>query len=138
MAQPLLELNHLTRRFGGVVAVNEVTLSIAPGEIVGLIGPNGAGKTTLVNLISGFTPKTAGTVRFDGRDISKTPPHLIARQGIARTFQIVQPFAEMTVLENVMAGAIFSRRHCDIKAATLKDENCLEFNLFFSIFVFSS
>ena len=127
MAQPLLELNHLTRRFGGVVAVNDVTLSIAPGEIVGLIGPNGAGKTTLVNLISGFTPKTAGTVRFDGRDISKTPPHLIARQGIARTFQIVQPFAEMTVLENVMAGAVFSERHRDIKAATRKAEECIAF-----------
>jgi branched-chain amino acid transport system ATP-binding protein len=127
MAKPLLELNHLTRRFGGVVAVNDVTLSVEPGEIVGLIGPNGAGKTTLVNLITGFLPKTAGSVRFEGCDISATPPHRIARQGIARTFQIVQPFAEMTVLENVMAGAVFSGRHRDVRAATEKAEECIAF-----------
>jgi branched-chain amino acid transport system ATP-binding protein len=127
MVQPLLELNHLTRRFGGIIAVNDVTLSIAPGEVVGLIGPNGAGKTTLVNLITGFTPKTAGAVRFDGHDISATPPHMIARQGVARTFQIVQPFAEMTVQENVMAGAVFSERHPNLKAATEKAEECIAF-----------
>jgi branched-chain amino acid transport system ATP-binding protein len=127
MAEPLLKLSNLTRRFGGVVAVNDVTLSIAKGEVVGLIGPNGAGKTTLVNLITGFTPKTAGTVWFEGRDISAVAPHNIAREGIARTFQIVQPFADMTVLENVMAGALFSRAHVDMKTAGEKALEYIEF-----------
>ncbi len=127
MSEPILRLDNITRRFGGVVAVNDVTLSLAKGEIVGLIGPNGAGKTTLVNLITGFTPKTAGRVTFDGRDISTVPPHKIAQQGIARTFQIVQPFSDMTVLENVMAGALFSGQRRNIKAATEKAHHYLEF-----------
>jgi branched-chain amino acid transport system ATP-binding protein len=127
MAEAILDVQGLTRRFGGVVAVNDVSLSLAPGEIVGLIGPNGAGKTTLVNLITGFLPKTAGTVRFEGRDISAAAPHLIARQGIARTFQIVQPFSEMTVFENVLAGAIFSGRNGGHAAAVTMAHECLEF-----------
>jgi len=127
MPEAILEVTGLTRRFGGVVAVNDVTLSLAPGEIVGLIGPNGAGKTTFVNLITGFVPKTAGTVRFEGRDISTTAPHLIARRGIARTFQIVQPFAEMTVFENVLAGATFSGRNGDHEAAVAIARESLEF-----------
>jgi branched-chain amino acid transport system ATP-binding protein len=127
MAEAMLEVQGLTRRFGGVVAVNDVTLSLAPGEIVGLIGPNGAGKTTLVNLITGFLPKSSGVVRFDGCDISATAPHLIARQGIARTFQIVQPFSEMTVFENVLAGAVFSGRNGNHAAAVTMAHECLEF-----------
>jgi branched-chain amino acid transport system ATP-binding protein len=127
MAEPILEIRSLTRRFGGVVAVNDVSLSLAPGEIVGLIGPNGAGKTTLVNLITGFLPKTSGTVLFEGRDISATPPHLIARQGVARTFQIVQPFSDMTVFENVLAGAVFSGRNGPMQSASAKARECLEF-----------
>ena len=107
MTEPALRLEGLTRRFGGVTAVDNVSVSIPKGEIVGLVGPNGAGKTTLVNLVTGFVPKTAGQVFFEGTDVTRLPPHLIARNGIARTFQIVQPFAEMTVLENVMAGALF-------------------------------
>lgn len=108
MTEPALRLEGLTRRFGGVTAVDNVSVSIPKGEIVGLVGPNGAGKTTLVNLVTGFVPKTAGQVFFEGTDVTRLPPHLIARNGIARTFQIVQPFAEMTVLENVMAGALFA------------------------------
>src|SRR5581483_6685018 len=127
MPDSILELRNLTRRFGGVIAVNDVSLSLQPGEIVGLIGPNGAGKTTLVNLITGFLPKTSGSVLFEGRDISATPPHLIARQGIARTFQIVQPFSEMTVFENVLAGAVFSERNGDMDAAKAKAHESLEF-----------
>jgi branched-chain amino acid transport system ATP-binding protein len=100
MTEPALRLEGLTRRFGGVTAVDNVSVSIPKGEIVGLVGPNGAGKTTLVNLVTGFVPKTAGQVYFEGTDVTRLPPHLIARNGIARTFQIVQPFAEMTVLEN--------------------------------------
>ncbi len=127
MPEPILELRNLTRRFGGVVAVNDVSLSLQPGEIVGLIGPNGAGKTTLVNLVTGFLPKTSGTVLFEGHDISATRPHLIARQGIARTFQIVQPFSEMSVFENVLAGALFSGRNGGMQAASAKARECLEF-----------
>ena len=127
MPDALLRLENLTRHFGGVVAVNQVTLSIGAGEVVGLIGPNGAGKTTLVNLITGFTPKTAGKVFFEGRDITAAAPHDIARGGIARTFQIVQPFPEMTVMENVMAGALFSGHTGNMRAATEKAQECVEF-----------
>jgi branched-chain amino acid transport system ATP-binding protein len=127
MPEPILELRNLTRRFGGVVAVNDVSLSLQPGEIVGLIGPNGAGKTTLVNLITGFLPRTSGTVLFEGCDISDARPHLIARQGIARTFQIVQPFSDMSVFENVLAGAVFSGRNGGMQAASATARGCLEF-----------
>lgn len=106
----LLILDEVSRRFGGLNAVDSVSFSVGPGEILGLIGPNGAGKTTLINLITGVYPATAGSVRFDGRDITRLRPHQIARLGLSRTFQIVQPFPKMTVLENVAAGALFSGR----------------------------
>ncbi len=127
MPQPILEIRNLTRRFDGVVAVDDISLSFEPGEIVGLIGPNGAGKTTLVNLVTGFQPKTSGKVLFEGHDISATPPHLIARQGISRTFQIVQPFSEMSVFENVLAGAVFSQRNGSMQSSTGKARESLEF-----------
>jgi branched-chain amino acid transport system ATP-binding protein len=127
MDEPILLIDGLTRRFGGVVAVSSVTLSVRKGEIVGLIGPNGAGKTTLVNLITGFVPKTAGRVVFEGAEITQLPPHQIARRGIARTFQIVQPFSEMTVLENVMAGALFAGQRSSIKNAAERARHYLEF-----------
>jgi branched-chain amino acid transport system ATP-binding protein len=104
----LLELGGVTRQFGGLRAVSDVTLSVAQGEVVGLIGPNGAGKTTLVNVITGVHPASAGTVRFGGEDITRLRPYQAARRGIARTFQIVQPFPGMTVLENVAAAAMFA------------------------------
>ncbi len=104
----LLELTGVTRRFGGLRAVSDVTLSIAQGEVVGLIGPNGAGKTTLVNVVTGVHPASAGSVRFLGEDITRLRPYQAARRGIARTFQIVQPFPGMTVLENVAAAAMFA------------------------------
>src|SRR4051794_27311056 len=103
---PLLELAGVTRRFGGLKAVSNVDLAVIPGEVIGLIGPNGAGKTTLVNVITGVHRASAGTVRFDGEDITRLPPFQVARRGIARTFQIVQPFPEMTVAENVAAAAM--------------------------------
>jgi branched-chain amino acid transport system ATP-binding protein len=127
MAEPALRLEGLTRRFGGVVAVDNVTLSIPKGEIVGLVGPNGAGKTTLVNLVTGFVAKTSGQVFFEGTDITRLPPHEIARRGVARTFQIVQPFAEMTVLENVMAGALFAGQRSSLAEAADKARHHLEF-----------
>ena len=103
----LLTLERVSRRFGGLNAVDGVSFDVNRGEIVGLIGPNGAGKTTLINLITGVHPATAGRVRFDGRDITRQPSHKIARLGVARTFQVVQPFPKMSVMENVAAGALF-------------------------------
>lgn len=104
----LLQLAGVSRHFGGLKAVSGVDLSVERGEVIGLIGPNGAGKTTLVNLITGVHPATAGTVRFAGEDVTRQSPWQAARRGIARTFQIVQPFPEMTVLENVAAAALFA------------------------------
>ena len=117
MTAPLIELEGVERRFGGLKAVDGVSFKMAPGEIVGLIGPNGAGKTTLINTITGVHPATAGAIRFEGRDITRMKPYAIARLGIARTFQIVQPFPEMTVLENVAAGALFAGRAPTMAAA---------------------
>ena len=104
----LLKLEDVTRRFGGLNAVEGVGFSVGRGEIVGLIGPNGAGKTTLIDVITGVHPATVGRVRFDGQDITRRRPHRIARLGLGRTFQIVQPFPKMTVLENAAAGALFA------------------------------
>ncbi len=108
MTAALLELSGVERRFGGLKAVDGVSFRVRQGEIIGLIGPNGAGKTTLINTITGVHPATGGSIRFQGEEISGHKPHRIARLGIARTFQIVQPFPEMTVLENVAAGALFA------------------------------
>ena len=127
MVEPALRLEGLTRRFGGVIAVDNVSLAIPKGEVVGLVGPNGAGKTTLVNLVTGFIPKTAGRAFFEGADITRLPPHEIARAGVARTFQIVQPFSEMTVLENVMSGALFAGQRSGLKEAAEKARYHLEF-----------
>jgi branched-chain amino acid transport system ATP-binding protein len=101
----LLEARNLTRRFGGLVAVDDISLTVEKGEIVGLIGPNGAGKTTLFNLLSGFMVPDAGEVLLDGQSIVGLKPYEICHLGMSRTFQIVRPFAEMTVLDNVMMGA---------------------------------
>ena len=101
---PLLEVTGLTRKFDGLVAVNDVSLSVETGEIRGLIGPNGAGKTTLFNLVSGTIPPTAGTVRFSGNDITRRPMHTLVRSGLVRTFQHAQLFPTFSVLKNVLAG----------------------------------
>ena len=101
----LLEVNNLTKRFGGLVANNAVSMEANEGEIVGLIGPNGAGKTTLFNCISGFYGSDGGSVVFEGQDITPFSADRICREGMARTFQIVKIFKDMTVLENIMVGA---------------------------------
>ena len=101
----LLEVTNLTRRFGGLLAVNDVSFTVNQGEIVGLIGPNGAGKTTTFALLAGFLAPTAGQIRFDGQRIDGLKPHAICKRGVTRTFQIVQPFPQMTALENIMVGA---------------------------------
>ncbi len=101
----LLEVNGLTRFFGGLRAVGDLTFGVEQGEILGLIGPNGAGKTTVFNLVTGFVRPSAGTVRLDGRDVTGKKPHALARMGIARTFQIVKPFPGLSVRENVTLAA---------------------------------
>ena len=105
---PLLELEGVSRRFGGLRAIHNLSLSVLSGEVLGVIGPNGAGKTTLVNVVTGVHRASTGTLRFAGRNISRVRPWQAARLGIARTFQVVQPFPEMTVLENVAAAAMFA------------------------------
>lgn len=103
-AMRLLEVENLTKRFGGLVAVNNVSFHVDEGEIVGIIGPNGAGKTTLFNLVSGFLKPDSGTVRFEGEDITGFAPQRIVNKGIARTFQVVRPFRHLPVIANVMVA----------------------------------
>jgi branched-chain amino acid transport system ATP-binding protein len=110
MAEPLLSVERVSRRFGGLLAVSEVSLSAAEARVTALIGPNGAGKTTLFAVISGFLKPSDGVVRYGGADVTGEPPHLLARRGIARTFQIVQPFAGLTVRENIMVGSHLHHR----------------------------
>lgn len=107
----LLAVQGVTMRFGGLTAVDDASLAVAPGSITGLIGPNGAGKTTLFTVIAGFQTPAAGTVRFAGDDITALPAHARAIAGIARTFQIVQPFAGLSVRENIAVGAFLRHPH---------------------------
>ena len=105
MADALLQLDRVSIAFGGLRAVQDVSLEVAPNTLTALIGPNGAGKTTLFALMSGFLKPDSGTINFDGRDITGAAPHDNARAGMTRTFQVVQPFAAQTVRENIAAGA---------------------------------
>ncbi len=116
----LLRVQGVSKRFGGLLAVDGASLSVAEGAIVGLIGPNGAGKTTLFGVISGFIPPTAGRIHYYGADLTGEPPHRRAQAGIARTFQIVQPFAGLSVVENIVVGAYLrhSRRADATRIAT--------------------
>jgi branched-chain amino acid transport system ATP-binding protein len=109
VADPLLHLHGVSKSFGGLAAVRDVSLDLSAGRISALIGPNGAGKTTLFALMSGFLRPDAGSIAFAGEDITGQPPHLNARRGMTRTFQIVQPFAAQTVRENIAVGA---HLHC--------------------------
>ncbi|HRO12341.1 ABC transporter ATP-binding protein [Amaricoccus sp.] len=102
---PLIEGRGLVKRFGGVTAVDGMSIALAPGEMVGLIGPNGAGKTTLFNLLAGTFPPTSGEILIAGAEVSREGPERRIARGVGRTFQIPRPFAEMTVLENVLTGA---------------------------------
>ncbi|MEW6687952.1 MAG: ABC transporter ATP-binding protein [Pseudomonadota bacterium] len=110
MSGELLRVESLSKRFGGFVALNGVSLGVRAGERLGLIGPNGSGKTTLINCISGVLYNEEGTVHFDGRDITRLPPFLRARAGIARSFQIPKPFRSMTVLENLQVPLEYAAR----------------------------
>ncbi len=101
----LLELEHVVKRFGGLVATNDVSFFVRENEIAFIVGPNGAGKTTLFNLISAVFHPDSGVIRFEGRDLTRVPPYAAARLGIGRTFQLVKPLHNLSVLENVMLGA---------------------------------
>lgn len=109
-AAPILKLDNLTMRFGGLAAVSELSIEVARDSIVGLIGPNGAGKTTVFNMITGFYRPTQGSVLFDGHEITGMHPHMICRAGISRTFQNIRLFYNETVLENVMIGCHVRRK----------------------------
>ncbi len=112
----LLHLDKATIKFGGLIAVNEVSFEIKPGQLFGLIGPNGAGKTTCFNLITGVYKPTSGSIKFEGREISGTPSNKIAHLGIARTFQNIRLFGALSVLENVVVGG-FLRHHTGLGSA---------------------
>lgn len=104
----LLEVKNITKQFGGLTALNDVSFAVEKGETLGLIGPNGSGKSTLFNIIAGTFPATEGWVKLEGKDITSISADSIAKQGIARTFQSVRPFMELTVIENVMAACWYS------------------------------
>lgn len=112
----LLSVSGLTKKFGGLTAINNLTFYVEKGEFLGLIGPNGAGKTTLFNLISGFEKPTTGIIKFEDKIISGLPPYAIVKLGISRTFQIPKPFSNMTVLQNLMVAARYAGRLNKIQA----------------------
>jgi branched-chain amino acid transport system ATP-binding protein len=114
----LLELNRVSKRFGGLLAVHNLSFAMREGEILGLIGPNGAGKSTLFNLINGVFTPSSGRIVFNGVDITGERPFMVARHGVARTHQIVQPLTNMTVLENCAVGACFGRENLSLGRAT--------------------
>jgi len=116
---PLLSVTKINRYFGGLAAVRNFSFDVQAGEAVGLMGPNGAGKTTLINLIYGVYKPDSGTIKFKGNDISGLPPHKICHLGIARTYQIPQPFTTLTALQNITVAAIYGR---GLRRATAEDE----------------
>lgn len=123
----VLETKELTKRFGGLVAVNAVTMRVKKGEIVGLIGPNGAGKTTLLNAIAGLNPPTSGQVIFAGENTTGKPPEAMCRRGLSRTFQIPNPFPKMTVLETVKCATIFGNKPGAVKDPEAHSREMLSF-----------
>ncbi len=129
---PILDTKEVIKRFGGLTAVNRVSMQVEEGEIYGLIGPNGAGKTTFLNSIAGRFPPTSGKVFFCGEDTTGLPAEVMCHKGLARTFQIPQPFPKLTVLENVMVGATFGPQHPgsgSIRDRALEAIEFVKFNL---------
>jgi branched-chain amino acid transport system ATP-binding protein len=121
----LLEVQNITKKFGGLVAVRDLNLTVEKGEIVALIGPNGAGKTTAFNVIAGYYKPDAGKVTYDGQDITQLLPHQICNLGLVRTFQVVRPFRGINVLDNVMVGAY--AHTANSKVAEAKAQDVLDF-----------
>jgi len=120
----VLTLERVSKRFGGLTAVHEVSLEVRAGDLLGIIGPNGAGKTTLFNVIAGYYRPDGGRVLLDGRDVAGQPPHAICRLGLTRTFQIVKPFGNLSVNDNVMIGALNRLR--SVRAARVEAERVIE------------
>ena len=120
----ILKIENLTKKFGGLTAVNEVNMHLKQGEILGVIGANGAGKTTVFNMVSGSFQPTSGKIIFDGKEIQHMAPHDICKQGIGRTYQVVKPFGALTLRENVMVGAMM--RHPNVKEAAKIADDIIE------------
>lgn len=127
---PILETQGVVKNFGGLTAVNHVSVDIDEGEIVGLIGPNGAGKTTFLNCVAGALKPSTGRVLFDGEETTGAAPEVMCNKGLSRTFQIPLPFPKLTVLDNVMVGAVFGRKHLHGKTARDRAEQALAFVTF--------
>ncbi len=123
----ILEVDHVTKRFGGLVAVNSVSFSVNEGEIMGLIGPNGAGKTTLFNCINGVYTPEEGQIFFRNKNITGFPPYKVVRMGLSRTHQVVRPLNELTVIENVVVGACYGRENLSLAAGRKVAEEVLDF-----------
>jgi branched-chain amino acid transport system ATP-binding protein len=117
----------VTKRFGGLIALSSLDFHVAQGEIVGLIGPNGSGKTTLFNVISGIFPPNSGHIIFNGQDITRNEPHKIAKVGIGRTFQLVKPFEELSILDNVATGVLYGRGENSVTKARGEAQELLKF-----------
>jgi branched-chain amino acid transport system ATP-binding protein len=123
-ARAMLTLEGVTKRFGGLTAVRGMTLTVHAGDLLGVIGPNGAGKTTLFNVISGYYRPEEGRVVFDGQDVTGLPPHAICRLGLTRTFQLVKPFGNLSVLDNVTIGSL--TKVTSVRAARVDAERVIE------------
>lgn len=124
-----LETLGLTKRFGGLVAVNNVSFDLSRGEILGVIGPNGAGKSTFINLVSGIYLPSSGSIKLNGRDITRMPAHRRSALGIARTFQLIHPLEDLDLLENVMLGFLFARRLSRKEGRREAEELCASLEL---------
>jgi branched-chain amino acid transport system ATP-binding protein len=123
----VLKVRNVSKNFGGLAAISNLSFDLARGEVLGVIGPNGAGKTTLLNLITGYSRPSAGSIQLEGKELCGLTPYEICHLGVARTFQVVRPFGEMTVGDNVMTGALFgSKEYVSTKDATLRAEQALE------------
>lgn len=122
----MLEIHGVTKRFGGLVAINDLTMHVRPRQFLGVIGPNGAGKTTLLNVVTGYYKPSQGKITLHGERIDGKKPYEICRMGIARTFQIVQPFPEMSVLDNAITGALFSKPGVSIAEARKRAMEALD------------
>ena len=123
----VLETNNLTKRFGGLTAVNDVSMTLYEGDVYGLIGPNGAGKTTFINAISGLNPPTSGIVKMFGKDTTGLTPEKMCRKGLSRTFQIPSPFPKMTAIESVMTATIFGNKAGRVKDPVEHSRQMLDF-----------
>src|SRR5438445_2010652 len=122
----MLAVEGLVKRFGGFTAVSNVSFKVEQGEILGLIGPNGSGKSTIFNMLSGTFPPTAGSIRFQGREIAGSPPHRIIHQGIGRTFQIPRPFRRLAIFENVVLAGFYGSNGTTTVSAYQSADRALE------------